>query len=231
MCALELKFGKSLVEDLRRKTLEKLGYAEGETIGQAVLATLDEALDVAVGVVRPSGAYRILPVLGTSGEGVQTEVGTIQSAMFTRMVEMCGGDRSLVFMIATLGKEPERSCGPEQPVYRQLVFDTVGSELAETAADMLEADWRAHVAGLGLQYSQRFSPGYCDWALDGQGVIAACLDAERLGVRLSSRFVMSPSKSVSAIAAVAREVPVSAPCVFCTRDDCAFRRLEAAPRS
>ena len=224
MCALELELSRGLIAELRGKTLEKLGCAGRENADPAILALLEEALDVAARAVQPKGAYRILPVLGTGSEGVRTEAGTIRSAMFTRLVEMCGGDPSVVFTMATLGDELERTCGADEPVSRQLVFDTVGSLLAEMVADLLESDWRAHVETLGLQYSRRFSPGYCDWALDGQSVIAASLDPERLGVRLTSHFVMIPSKSVSAVAAVAREVPIPAPCVFCAKDDCSSRR-------
>jgi hypothetical protein len=224
VCALELELSRGLIGELRGKTLEKLGCAGRENADPAILAMLEEALDVAAGAVHPKGAYRILPVLGTGSEGVRTEAGSIRSAMFTRLVEMCRGDPSVVFTMATLGEELERSCGADEPLSRQLVFDTVGSELAEMVADLLESDWRAHVETLGLQYSRRFSPGYCDWALDGQSVIAASLDPERLGVRLTSHFVMIPSKSVSAVAAVAREVPIPAPCVFCTKDDCSWRR-------
>jgi hypothetical protein len=134
-------------------------------------------------------------------------------------------------MIATLGGELESSCGPGDPLHRQLVFDTVGSELAEMVADQLESDWRAHADGRGLQCSQRFSPGYCDWALTGQGVIAASLDTERLGVRLTPHFVMLPSKSVSAVALLAREVPVAVPCVFCANRECTERRKAPASGS
>lgn len=71
----------------------------------------------------------------------------------------------------------------------------------------------------------RFSPGYCDWGLEEQALIFKVLDASSIGVSLSPHFVMSPAKSVSAIAAVADEVPFPAPRAFCRRD-CPHRRLE-----
>jgi hypothetical protein len=222
--ARERELSEQLIGELREKTLERLGYRGREGADPAILKTLEDALGVASRVARPSGAFRILPVLGTSGKSVQTEAGAIRSAMFTRLVERSRGDRSLVFMIATLGEDLERSCGPGDPLHRQLVFDAVGSELAEMVAEGLESEWQAHAQGLGLQCSRRFSPGYCDWALAGQSVIHASLDAERLGVRLTPHFVMIPRKSISAIAVVAREVPVPVPCAFCARNDCPERR-------
>jgi hypothetical protein len=226
VCSLELAFDEPLIQELRSRTLGTLGYTEAAD--PAILTTLDDALAVAAKFVRPKGTYRILPVIGSTREGVETQAGTVRSALFARLVGMCEGDRSLLFMMVTLGDALERTCSAEDPVHRQLVFDTLGSELVEMVADILESEWRAHLEGLGLQSSQRFSPGYCDWALDGQAVIDACLDATRVGVQLTPHFVMVPRKSVSAIAAVAPKIPVSAPCVFCARDDCQDRRL---PRS
>jgi hypothetical protein len=224
VCALERELSKRLIGELRGRTLDKLGYAGRETVDPVILATVDEALDVATRVVRPKGTYRFLPVLAFSGKDVRTEAGTIRSAMLTRLLKMTSGDPSLVFMISSLGEGLERSCGPREAVHRQLIFDTVGSELAEMVADMLESKWQVHADGLGLQYSRRFSPGYCDWALDGQAVIAASLDTGLLGVRLTPHFVMIPRKSVSAVAVLAREVPVSVPCAFCAKDGCPERR-------
>jgi hypothetical protein len=224
VCALERELSTRVIDELRGKALERLRCGTRSAADPVIRATLDEAINVAAKVARPAGTYRILPVLDTTAKSVRTQAGTIRSALFARLVGMCAGDRSIVFMISTLGEELERSCGPAEPLVRQLVFDTLGSELAEMVADGLEADWRAELDVLGLKCSERFSPGYCDWALDGQRVIAASLDPERLGVRLTSHFVMIPSKSVSAVAAVAREVPIPAPCVFCAKDDCSWRR-------
>ncbi len=229
MCALERQLNTRIIDELRSKALERLGGGAAAAVDPAIRAMLDEALDVAAKLARPAGTYRILPVLGTTTRSVRTRAGTIRSALFTRLVEMCGGSPSIVFMICTLGEELERSCGPAEPLSRQLVLDTLGSELAEMVADGLEADWRAELDALGLQCSARFSPGYCDWALEGQAVIAAALDFERVGVRLNSQFVMTPRKSVSAVAVAARQLPAPAPCAFCARDDCPSRRRATPP--
>lgn len=169
--------------------------------------------------------YRILPILGTGKDNIQTEAGSIQSTMFSRLAGMCSGNCLIMFMITTLGIEFERACGDDIPVNRQLVFDTVGSECAEMVADMIEADWRNQVGSQGLQYSWRFSPGYCDWGLEGQKVIFKALDAKLINVSLTSYLVMVPSKSISAVALLAKDVPVPAPCVFCTKKNCPWRRL------
>lgn len=225
MVILEPELNKRLIERLRNNTLHKLGYDACKTMHPKIERMLDEALLVAEKAARPKGVYRILPVLGTSRDGVQTQAGTVRSAMFARLVDMCRGDRLIVFMIATLGEELGNTCRADDPVSRQLIFNTVGSELVELVADMVEADWRGQMETQGLQCSYRSSPGYCDWALQGQGIIFGSLDAGLIGVRLTSHFVMIPEKSISAVAVIAKDVPIPAPCVFCAKKDCPWRRL------
>ncbi|MGB2856932.1 MAG: hypothetical protein WBC61_09860 [Dehalococcoidia bacterium] len=225
MAIFETELNRGLIEGLTSKTLHKLGYDASETLDPKIAEVLDGALLVARKLAKPRGIYRTLPVLGTSRYGVKTEAGIIRSAMFTRLANMCRGDRSIVFMITTIGEELEITGRASESLFHQLVFDTLGSELTEMVADMLEADWRAQLSSLGLQCSSRFSPGYCDWALDGQDVIFKALDAGLIDVHLTPQFVIVPSKSISAIAVAAEEVPISSPCVFCAKEDCSWRRL------
>jgi hypothetical protein len=56
-------------------------------------------------------------------------------------------------------------------------------------------------------------------------VIFKALDAGLIDVHLTPQFVIVPSKSISAIAVAAEEVPISSPCVFCAKEDCSWRRL------
>ena len=225
MVIVEPEMNKGILERLRSSTLRKLSYDASEAPDRKIIGALDEALLVAEKVAKPRGIYRTLPVLETSKYGVKTEAGNIHSAMFTRLVNICRGDRSIVFMIATIGEGLEITGRSSESLFHQLVFDTVGSELTEMTADMLETDWRGKLNSTGLQCCSRFSPGYCDWPLEGQDVIFKALDAGLIDVHLSPQFVIVPGKSISAIAVAAEEVPIPSPCVFSAKKDCPWRRL------
>lgn len=225
MFIFEPGINQLVIEQLKKNSILKLGYNAQRTLDPAIGATLDESLDFVRRFVHPKGICSIFPIQNIEKGSITTSTGTIHSAMFTQMVQMCKGETSIVFMAVTLGKELEDRASFQEPVYRQLVFDTVGSELAELMADMLESKWRKEIYQSGLEASQRFSPGYCDWALDGQGIFVTSLDLNRVGIHLSSNFVMMPSKSISAIAMAAESVPVTVPCIFCSREDCTSRRL------
>ena len=144
--------------------------------------------------------------------------------MFARLVRMCKGDSSVVFMVATIGNTLQKYRESDSPTHCQLVFDAVESELTEMLADGIEESWRRHADNSCLQYSSRFSPGYCDMDLKQQHIIFNTLDAARIGVILNPYCVMSPGKSISSFAIIASEVPVQTACVFCLKSSCPWRK-------
>ena len=225
MVVIEPQLNKHLIRKLRTNTLHILGYDVSADLDPVVERTVDEALEVAVEVVRLKGIFHVLPVLRAGKTGVETQVGVINSAMFARLVNKCSGNRSIVFMLATIGEELERIGRANELLFHQLIYDTIGSELIEMMADLLEVHWRGRLENTDLQLSSRFSPGYCDWPLAGQEVIFASVDADLIGVRLTSYSVMEPNKSISAVAVAAEKVPTPAPCVFCAKKDCQWRRF------
>ena len=120
----------------------------------------------------------------------------------------------------------------------QLVLDAAGSALVERAADAAEASVVAAAADRGLFCSSRFSPGYGDLSLATQAPLLATLDAQRaLGITLSADYLMSPTKSVTAVVGLltAPREGVHASCSSCPcRDFCVLRasgRTCGAPRA
>lgn len=81
--------------------------------------------------------------------------------------------------------------------------DALGSALAEQAADEAEAELRQMVASEGRYLTGRFSPGYGDWPITVQPLVAAALDTvRRAGLCVTDSNLMTPRKSVTAIMGV-----------------------------
>jgi hypothetical protein len=225
MVVIQPELKKELIEKARKNVFHKLGYHKKKMDPEVEKILKDAFLLVEEHkVIKPKGIYHILPVLKAVEGEVETDAGVIKSQKFSLMVKMCHGKRRIVFMLATIGDEFEKIYHKKKPLSSQFVFDTVGSELTETVADILERDWKVRIDNEGLQSSLRFSPGYCDWDLDGQSIIFNALDGMSIGVSFNNHFVMRPCKSISAIAVIARSVPIKAPCSFCIEKDCRWRR-------
>jgi Vitamin B12 dependent methionine synthase, activation domain len=217
----------ALLERLRTATLHALGEGDAGA-GSEVYEAVEELADLAAAVASPAGIFEVAPLTGVLPGGLLTPHGLICSPKLARFAVRCEDPRSVVFAAVTLGKSFDEELARERPLFERLVLDAAGSVLTEMAADTVEAEWKRGLKDRGLEAGMRVSPGYCDWDLEGQGVIFDALDAQQIGITLSSSFVMTPSKSLSSVAVVAWRVPALAPCAFCGREDCAWRRLPAA---
>ena len=111
--------------------------------------------------------------------------------------------RKLIIFGVTAGREiVERSIAAfDNAVASEgAIFDAVGSESVEAAADALEDYLRRQYARTGqVLVKRRFSPGYGDWALTAQKDIFNILPMDKIGVKLSPELIMAPEKSITAV--------------------------------
>ena len=106
--------------------------------------------------------------------------------------------------------------------------DALGSALAEQAAEAAEAELRQWAAKEGKYLTGRFSPGYGDWDIAVQPLVANALDTvRRAGLCVTDTNLMIPRKSVTAILGVSDQ-PVKgklAGCGHCVlRTRCEYRK-------
>ncbi len=83
---------------------------------------------------------------------------------------------------------------------RSLMLQAHGAERVEALCDAFNEEVKQQAAEAGYKTHPRFSPGYGDLPLDVQPMLLKQLNAEkRLGITLGNSYMMSPSKSVTAI--------------------------------
>jgi hypothetical protein len=78
-----------------------------------------------------------------------------------------------------------------------VILDAFGSAGVEQVADQVDHEIKEIARAQNLQYSQRFSPGYCQWGVQDQQILFHHLPGEEIEVSLSEGFMMNPIKSVS----------------------------------
>ena len=212
----------------RSMVVSRLGYSTQDGLDPDISTMVDRAIESILSAARPRGTYRKLLVSSLTKKGIITEAGIVESSMFKQLASMSKGEKHLVFIVTTLGLSLNDLCSKDDSLAWQMVSDAAASEITEIAADRIdELAWQADAIKDGLEYTWRFSPGYCDWPLRGQEVIFNAVDAGTIGVSLTSSYVMRPEKTISAIALVADSIPFKAPCAFCLRKNCPWRRLPA----
>jgi hypothetical protein len=135
----------------------------------------------------------------------------------------------LILFAATLGSAPDRLIQK----YSRLSMSRAVTIQAASAA-MIEAYCREESIRLkkiyeeqGLYLRPRFSPGYGDFPLECQPMILGPLEAgKRIGIAMTDSFLMTPSKSVSAVMGAGTK-PLGCElegCEICTKKNCAYRR-------
>ena len=176
---------------------------------------------------RPRWAWRCFDVTAQA-EGVRLSCGLLLPGRdLKRHLEGC--ERAALFC-ATLGAGVDRLIRRWESVdmARALALDGCAAAAAEELCDQIERAIQSEFPGCSFPY--RFSPGYGDFSLECQPALLVGLEAgKRIGITLTGRYLMAPSKSVTAAAGIS---PVPAGCVTegceaCGKTDCAYRRDEA----
>jgi len=208
-------------EELTRKTLDGLG---GASLSRPLQKALEQDIGALQKLVHPETIYAECRIISLD-EYIHTEAGPLESRMFSRLARRCSPDRSLILTITTMGSEFDEFCRLQKDLSRQFMLDAAGSLCVEMVADLFQVHVSECAKRQSKCISMRFSPGYCDWQVAGQRLIFNALDGSTAGVSLNDHDVMVPLKTISAATLVADAVTVKAPCCFCQRDGCPWRRL------
>ena len=174
----------------------------------------------------PKFVYRAFP-LEFGADGV-TLVGSgviLTGGLAQKMLQHCD---TAVLLCCTLGMEFEQRLRAmeRRDMGRAVILDACGSAWVESGCDAAECEIAERFALRSL--TDRFSPGYGDLPLSLQPAVMTALDAQRrLGIHLSDSFLMTPSKSVTAVIGVS-DTPQPARvrgCGYCAmREKCEYRK-------
>ena len=176
--------------------------------------------------LQPKYLYRAFPVeraeqgVCLAGSGV-----TLPGTLAEKMLATC--DTALL-LACTLGMEFERRLRAleKRDMGEAVILDACGSSWVETGCDRAEREIAGRFAGRFL--TDRFSPGYGDLPLALQPAVLAALNAEKLlGIHVGESFLMTPSKSVTAVIGVSDEPQPARVrgCACCARNKtCGLRK-------
>ncbi len=246
----------------RREILRYMRCGEGDTDGD-IDALLDSCLAELLPLLVYKVCWRVFPLrraeenLPSSNVSVHADVqasseelldlGFLQtnSRGLARNLQDC---EKLVLFAATVGLEPDRllaKYGRVSPV-KALCMQAIGAERIESLCDAFCGELQQKYAAEGLQLKPRFSPGYGDFPLETQKAVFQALDCPRkIGLSLNDSLLMSPSKSVTALAGLFPQhaclgtgletdakPPTADPaktasrtnCAACDKADCLFRQ-------
>lgn len=184
---------------------EILRYAKGVGDGERLSATLDACIAEAEKLLSYKVCYSRYPV-AVNGDTVDLGFARVNSRSLAACLSGCS---EAILFCATVGHGIDRLIAKYSAISpsRAVLLQAMGSERVEALCDAFCADIAAEEAERGCKTKPRFSPGYGDLPLSLQRDIFARLDCPRkIGVTLGGDLFMSPSKSVTAIIGIKKEV-------------------------
>ncbi len=150
--------------------------------------------------MKPRYAARLFDIERTDDGFLKIAGGKIYSEALKKNLQ---GAKRAYILVATLGVEADRYLKRMSAVSsaKHYIADGVASAFAEALANLAEREICE-----GLDRCVRFSPGYADFPISYQRVIAAAFsDERRLGVTLTDSYLMIPTKSISAVIGLKNE--------------------------
>ena len=201
---------------------EMLRYAACRAPDEQTLALAEQCAAEGEKVLRPALCWLEVP-LAVREDEVDLTFTRFPSRKLADALRGC--DRAVVFA-ATVGLELDRLIaryGRISPA-RGLMMQALGAERIEALCgafcDHLAQEYAP------LQLRQRFSPGYGDLPLEGQRAIFDALQCHReIGLYLNGSYLMSPTKSVTAIVGIGGGADCGErACHMCGKKDCDFRK-------
>jgi len=106
------------------------------------------------------------------------------------------------------------------------IVDTFGSLTAEKTADFIQNKLQEECLCKGLNITNRYSPGYCNWLLSGQKKLFELLPDNPCNISLTDSMLMKPIKSVSGIIGIGKNVKKREyACEVCNDLSCTYRNI------
>jgi cobalamin-dependent methionine synthase I len=136
---------------------------------------------------------------------------------------------SVAIFLCTAGNEigiRSRKTMQERDFLKGYIYDVIGSEIVEAAADLMQTNLEKTIFDSGERITNRFSPGYCGWDVTEQHKLFQLIPDNYCGIHLTPSALMDPVKSISGIIGIGKNVKYNPyTCGMCDMNDCIYRRV------
>lgn len=217
----DLKLSQSQIEGI-------LGYQEGDDrvlVSDLIKELLAESKEIS----KIRAQYLVFDNIHFDDTDKSVEINnirfTIQKIVFNQVKK---AEKVAVFL-CTAGEEigiRSKAAMSDRDFLRGYIYDVIGSEIVEAAADLMQEDLEKNMIRSGFKITNRYSPGYCSWDVAEQHKLFQLIPQNYCGIHLTPSALMDPVKSVSGIIGIGKSVrnnPYT--CKMCSQNDCIYRRV------
>jgi len=207
---------------------ELMGFEPGQS-PEPFPDSIDQALQLAPQFCHICGGYRIFDSVAVD---LQNETIQIENQKFyagkTVATQLKEATKAALFVctagagISNLAAK-KASEGNDMLAY---VLDVTGSLIVEKAAAKLHEKIRAEAISFGMDITDAFSPGYCNWSVAEQHKLFSLFPTGFCGISLSESSLMHPIKSISGITGIGTDCQQKGyQCNWCNDSQCIYGKI------
>jgi hypothetical protein len=209
--------------------IEKLmGYKDGES-HEAISELTLEALKEARSVCEIKAEYQIFEIEKLNDSEKSIEIGGLVFNVKKIVYGQIKKSDSIAVFLCTAGAEigiRSRKAMKDGDLLTGYIYDVVGSEIADGAADLMQTRLQDAMASDKKKITNRYSPGYCGWDVAEQHKIFQLIPDNFCGIKLNASALMDPEKSVSGFIGIGEHVRFNQyTCGLCDMKNCIYREL------
>lgn len=207
-----------------------MGYEPGTAPGPVTLL-INEITEELLKLDGIKAEYRIFKDISLSKEDKSLQLEGVTFNIKPIIYRQVKEAEEVALFICTAGPvvgEMSRQSMKDGDLLRGYVYDVIGSEVVEAAADMMQEELRKRMAGSGKEITNRFSPGYCGWDVAEQHKLFSFFKDNFSGITLTESALMNPVKSVSGIIGIGINVKYTPyQCHLCNDKNCIYRNKKS----
>jgi hypothetical protein len=210
-----------------------IGYDDGqapETIRELIFNSLNEAERFS----HIKSEYTVFPDVKFIDSTKSVEIDGLVFNVGKIVYGQIKKSDSIAIFLCTAGEEigiHSRKAMKEGNLLEGYIYDVIGSEIADSAADFMQNDLEIVIASKGKKITNRYSPGYCRWDVAEQHKLFRLMPDNFCGIRLTLSALMDPVKSVSGFIGIGKDVKFNPyTCNLCDMKDCIYRKVRGADK-
>ena len=216
----DLKLNSSQIESV-------IGYKEGED-REIVSSLIEEILTKSQEISNIKAQYKVFSNVQFDNDTKTVEINNLSFQIKKIVFGQIKKSDSVAIFLCTAGVEigiRSRKAMQEKDLLKGYVYDVVGSEIVEAAADLMQNELEKIMISTGKKITNRYSPGYCGWDVVEQHKLFQLIPDNFCGIRLTESALMDPVKSVSGIIGIGEDVKRNSYyCNLCDLKDCINRK-------
>jgi hypothetical protein len=204
-----------------KEVLRYLGYG-GVTANERVSSLTDELIDLFSENAVPKNVYGVWDCQIDSSS-LSLGGMSVESKNLAKHLTDCN---RAVLLAATLGTQADTLIRmlTVQDMEKAVIAQAVCAAMIEAYCDSIESGILQKPEFDGFYFTSRFSPGYGDFNITHQKDILRVLNCSRIGVSMTDGYMLTPTKSVTAVIGFSREKKRTAgKCEYCAEKNCKAR--------